>query len=195
MQRTYPLLLAAILASAAPVAGAAGPGGDGSADTVRECWPELAGAPKAKPGGAVGRMLRLEAGKSPIARFATGESLVVVVVLPALKKPYALEFQVTPDLNLGRPGEVLLPSVVLVDAEFCAVSSHPELEFKPHYNFFTTERTTRAQVPVSDPVVRHALVYSDPARVGQSVDFELNGFDMGALRRSEQGWTMARINR
>lgn len=195
MQRTFPLLIAAVLAGAAPLAGAADQGRGEGAGTVRECWPELADAPKAKAGGAIGRMLRLEPGKSRTARFATGDSLVVAVALPEFKKAYALEFQVTPDVNFGRPSEVLLPSVVLVDAELCVVSSHPELEFKSHYNFFTTERTTRARVQVSDGVARHALVYSDPAHVGDPVDFELNGFDMGQLRRSEQGWTMVRIDR
>lgn len=162
---------------------------------VRQCWPELRAAGTAEPGGAIGRMIRLEAGKSPVARFDEGDSLVVVVALPAFRKPYALEFQATPDLNVRSASEILWPSVVVVDADFCTLGKWPELDFKSKYSFLTSQTTTRASVPVADAAPRYALVYSDATRVGEPIGLEINGMDMGDLRRSGQGWVMVRINR
>lgn len=189
------LVVAALLFGAAPSCLAQGAQSGIRADSGARCWPELRTAEAEKPGGAIGKMIRLRPGISPSVRFEKGESLVVVLTLPSYKKPYMLEFQATPDVNIGKPGEILWPSVVLTDADFCATAILPELDFKSKYSFLTSQTTTRASVTIADPAPRYALVYSDPTKVGQPIGLKINGANWGDLRRSEQGYVMVRVDR
>lgn len=163
------------------------------ATTPRPCHPELAKrAPFLTP-NAIVRNLRLQEGKSARLPFATGESLVEVIQLPPFVKPYQIEFWLSFDLNLRKANEVMVPSVMLVDAAFCEIAEGGEPRFKSEAGLLTGVQT-KGRVPVDDGRPGYALVYADARRVGEAAKASIEKVPMDFVRAG-QGYVMVRLNK
>lgn len=158
------------------------------------CYRDLAGHGPYLTPGLIVRNLRLRDGKSVRQGFPEGESLAEVLQLPAFKKPYQVEFWLSFDLNLRRDNEVLVPSVVLLDGDFCVVENVGEPKFRPEASFFTGTRQTKGRFPINDNKPKYVIVYTDSRRVGEQVRVSLDGFGYDFVR-SGQGYVMVRLNK
>lgn len=163
-------------------------------DDAPHCYRDLAGHGPYPTPGLIVRNLRLRDGESVRQGFPEGESLAEVLRLPAFKKPYQVEFWLSFDLNLRKDNEVLVPSVVLLDGDFCVVENVGEPEFKPEASFFTGTRQTKGRFPIDDDRPKYVIVYTDPRRVGKHVRVSLDGFGYDFVR-SGQGYVMVRLNK
>ncbi|WP_256646448.1 MalM family protein [Thermomonas paludicola] len=159
-----------------------------------QCHAELAKRGPFPTPNSIVRNIRLQAGKSARLPFATGESLVEVVQLPVFAKPYQIEFWLSFDLNLRKANEVMVPSVMLVDADFCEVANPGEPQFKPEASFFTGTRQTKGRVPVNDGSPKYALVYTDARRVDEPAKVSIDNVPFDFVRAAE-GYVMVRLNK
>ena len=166
----------------------------GQAAIAPRCHPDLAQRGPFVSPNAIVRNLRLQEGKSARLPFATGESLAEVIKLPPYSKPYHVEFWLSFDVNFKKANEVVVPSVVLVDGDFCEIADLGEPQFKSEASFFTGSRQTKGRFPVDDDKPKYALVYTDARRVGEPAKVSINHIPFDFVRAG-QGYMMVRLNK
>lgn len=164
----------------------------------KKCWPQASQDKKVTKAGFVQSMIKITQA-SPQGIFKTGDSAFEVVALPNYKKEYRLEISLVFDLNFRKQSEVLVPSVVIVDGNFCEISDVPKLKFTPTYGAFAAVEVEKAFVGISDDKPKYALIYTD-ARFGNSEvnvtsDFGYGMQNTARYLRVSHGYVNVRINK
>ena len=164
----------------------------------KKCWPQASEDKKLTKAGFIQSMIKITQA-SPQGNFKTGDSAFEVVALPNYKKEYRLEISLVFDLNFRKQSEVLVPSVVIVDGNFCEISDLPKLKFTPTYGVFAAVEVEKAFVEIGDEKPKYALIYTD-ARFGNSEVNVTSDFGYGIqnserYRRVSHGYVNVRINK
>lgn len=164
----------------------------------KKCWPQASEDKKVTKAGFVQSMIKITQA-SPKGSFKTGDSSFELVVLPSYKKEYRLEISLVFDLNLRKQSEVLVPSVVIVDGNFCEISDLPKLKFTPTYGAFAAVEVEKAFVEISDEKPKYALIYTDArfanSEVNVTSDFGYGMQNTARYRRVSHGYVNVRINK
>lgn len=164
----------------------------------KQCWPQAAEDKKTTKAGFVQSMIKITPA-SPKGNFKTGDSAFEVVALPAYKKEYRLEISLVFDLNLRKQSEVLVPSVVIVDGNFCEITDLQKLNFTPTYGAFAAVEIEKAFVEIGDENPKYALIYTDArfadSEVNVTSDFGYGMQNSSRYRRVSLGYVNVRINK
>jgi len=164
----------------------------------KKCWPQASEDKKVTKAGFVQSMIKITQA-SPQGNFKTGDSAFEVLALPAYKKEYRLEISLVFDLNLRKQSEVLVPSLVIVDGNFCEISDLPKLKFSPTYGAFAAVEVEKAFVKIADEKPKYALIYTDArfsnSEVNVSDDFGFGIQSSARYRRVSHGYVNVRINK
>ena len=164
----------------------------------KKCWPQASEDKKVTKAGFVQSMIKITQA-SPQGNFKTGDSAFEVVALPAYKKEYRLEISLVFDLNLRKQSEVLVPSLVIVDENFCEISDVPKLKFSPTYGAFAAVEVEKAFLKIADEKPKYALIYTDARFANSEVDvtddFGYGIQSIARYRRVSHGYVNVRINK
>lgn len=143
-------------------------------------------------------MVRIGA-DSPVGTFKTGESAFTKVVLPEFKNAYRFEVSLVFDFNFRKQSEVLVPSLVFLDGNYCEIATYSELDFEPVYGAFSGVEIEKAFIPVKDNTAKYVLIFTDPMFNGTEVnvtsDFGYGMQSTSSFLRAAYGYVNVRINK
>lgn len=170
----------------------------GSGKQSSDCWPDAKKDIKAKKAGFVQSMAKISP-DSPVGVFKTGESAFTTIVLPEFKKTYRFEVSLVFDLNFRKQSEVLVPSLVFLDGDYCEIATYSELDFEPVYGAFSGTQIEKAFIPVNDSIPKYVLIFTDPMFNGTEVnvtsDFGYGMESTSRFLRVAYGYVNVRINK
>ena len=171
---------------------------DSSEKQSSNCWPDAKKDMKSKKAGFVQSMAKISP-DSPVGVFKTGESAFTAIVLPEFKKAYRFEVSLVFDLNFRKQSEVLVPSLVFLDGDFCEIATYSELDFEPVYGAFSGNQIEKAFIPVNDGIPKYVLIFTDPMFNGTEVnvtsDFGYGMESTSRFLRVAYGYVNVRINK
>lgn len=168
-----PAALAANPSSTPPVASPASPLpspqaiASPPADVAQKaCWPEL-NQPDAfsSPTRMMFKVVYLD-DKSPVVDFASGPSHTRVIALPDYTKPYSITFRM---VFQGFRTTVLVPSVAILDKNFCVLQDKGELRFEPAYAAFSQTINEDSLFDIASAEPKYIVVYTDERHLGEIV--------------------------
>jgi hypothetical protein len=163
-----------------------------------DCWPDAKKDIKAKKAGFVQSMAKISP-DSPVGVFKTGESAFTTIVLPEFKKAYRFEVSLVFDLNFRKQSEVLVPSLVFLDGDYCEIATYSELDFEPVYGAFSGTQIEKAFIPVNDSNPKYVLIFTDPmfneTEVNVTTDFGYGMESTSRFLRVAYGYVNVRINK
>jgi hypothetical protein len=162
------------------------------------CWPDAKKDMKSKKAGFVQSMAKISA-DSPVGTFKTGESAFTTVILPEFKNAYRFEVSLVFDFNFRKQSEVLVPSLVFLDENYCEIITYSELDFEPVYGAFAGVEIEKAFIPVNDGTAKYVLIFTDPMFNGTEVnvtsDFGYGMQNTSGFLRVAYGYVNVRINK